>query len=228
MLIPISSTGKASEGCIRDLGFHHKGPSESIYDYLVIVFMEDLINIVNLRLVPWENALIVEPNKNIICQHGPDEYNLNAIEACAINIWPDVKQHFKFIKCVENQDSEGRQIGENTWKSCCQQLSLSPRPVSDCYNSGLGRELLLHHADETNHLNPPHTFVPWLILDNQPLYKDFKNLVTYVCKAYKGHLQIKACKSLPEEINLDENANSIQPLSNASEAKKMHGSQIAS
>ncbi|KAK7834332.1 gamma-interferon-responsive lysosomal thiol protein [Quercus suber] len=161
--------------------------------------MEDLINIVNLRLVLWENALIVEPNKNIICQHGPDEYNLNAIEACAINIWPDVKQHFKFIKCVENQDSEGRQIGENTWKSCCQQLSLSPRPVSDCYNSGLGREV-----------------------------KTFKNLVTYVCKAYKGHLQIKACKSLPEEINLDENANSIQPLSNASEAKKMHGSQIAS
>ncbi|KAL4606331.1 hypothetical protein ACB092_09G095400 [Castanea dentata] len=56
---------------------------------LVKIFMEDLISIVNLRLVTWGNALIVEPNNNIICQ-GPDEYNLNAIEACAINIWPDV------------------------------------------------------------------------------------------------------------------------------------------
>lgn len=35
---------------------------------LVKVFMEDLISIVNLRLVPWGNALIVEPNNNIICQ----------------------------------------------------------------------------------------------------------------------------------------------------------------
>lgn len=35
---------------------------------LVKVFMEDLIRIVNLWLVPWGNALIVEPNKNIICQ----------------------------------------------------------------------------------------------------------------------------------------------------------------
>ena len=35
---------------------------------LVKVFMEDLIRIVNLWLVPWGNALMVEPNKNIICQ----------------------------------------------------------------------------------------------------------------------------------------------------------------
>lgn len=45
----------------------------------------------------------------------------------------------------------------------------------------------------------------------------FKNFVIYVCKAYKGHLRIKACKSLPEESNLDWNA-----------IQSMHGSQTAS
>ncbi len=58
--------------------------------------------------------------------------------------------------------------------------------------------------------------------------QDFKNFVTYVCKAYKGHLKLKACKSLPQEINLAEKANSIQPVCNVSEAKKKHGSPTAS
>ena len=42
---------------------------EFIVNDLVKVFKEDLISIVNLRLVPWGNAhIVVEPNKTIICQ----------------------------------------------------------------------------------------------------------------------------------------------------------------
>lgn len=51
--------------------------------------------------------------------------------------------------------------------------------------------------------------------------QDFKNFVTYVCKAYKGHLRIKACKSLPEETNVDENA--IQSMHGS---KQLHGCNI--
>jgi len=35
---------------------------------LLKLFVEDLIDIVNLRLVPWGNARVLEPNKTIICQ----------------------------------------------------------------------------------------------------------------------------------------------------------------
>lgn len=35
---------------------------------LLRLFVEDLIDIVNLRLVPWGNARVLEPNKTIICQ----------------------------------------------------------------------------------------------------------------------------------------------------------------
>jgi interferon gamma-inducible protein 30 len=41
---------------------------EFIVNDLVKVFKEDLISIVNLRLVPWGNAHIIDPNKTIICQ----------------------------------------------------------------------------------------------------------------------------------------------------------------
>lgn len=35
---------------------------------LLKLFLEDLVDIVNLRLVPWGNARVLEPNKTTICQ----------------------------------------------------------------------------------------------------------------------------------------------------------------
>lgn len=83
-------------------------------------------------------------------------------------------------------------------------------------------QLLQKYADETGHLNPPHRFVPWLVVNNQPLQEvvlsnflaflisfflslndiwlflmqDYKNYATYVCKAFKGSGAPQACKSL--------------------------------
>ncbi|XP_020702080.1 gamma-interferon-responsive lysosomal thiol protein [Dendrobium catenatum] len=56
------------------------------------IFSDGLISIVDLRLVPYGNAMI-EPNSTILCQHGPSECFLNTVEACAINSWPDVVMH---------------------------------------------------------------------------------------------------------------------------------------
>ncbi|KAK4417222.1 hypothetical protein Salat_2547800 [Sesamum alatum] len=47
------------------------------------IFQTDLLNIVNLRLVPWGNTQI-RSNDSWICQHGVDECQLDVTEACAI------------------------------------------------------------------------------------------------------------------------------------------------
>lgn len=82
-------------------------------------------------------------------------------------------------------------------------------------------QLLQKYADETGHLSPPHRFVPWVVVNNQPLQEvvlskffsiphlflslidlwlflmqDYKNFATYVCKAFKGSGAPQACKSL--------------------------------
>ncbi|KAL5742476.1 hypothetical protein ACOSP7_029208 [Xanthoceras sorbifolium] len=174
------------------------GCATFISEYLVKDFENGLIDIVNLRLVPWGNAKVEEPNNTIICQHNEDECYFNTIEACAINAWPDLKTHFDFIDCLESQTS-GERIHdkEKMWRSCCQKLKLSEKPIQDCYSSGLGKTLELQYGEETNRLKPPHKYVPWLTMTaNQTVIEDLVHYTKYVCEAYKGSHVPKACKKL--------------------------------
>ncbi|KAI0503512.1 hypothetical protein KFK09_014446 [Dendrobium nobile] len=106
------------------------------------IFSDGLISIVDLRLVPYGNAMI-GPNSTILCQHGPSECFLNTVEACAINSWPDVQRHFSFIYCVENLVFENKY---NDWESCFQKTA------------------------QTNALQPSHRYVPWVVVNGLPLY----------------------------------------------------------
>ncbi|KAH1039981.1 hypothetical protein J1N35_041724 [Gossypium stocksii] len=171
-----------------------------IVSQLVKVFNTDLLNIINLRLVPWGNAQYVKPNKTIICQHGEDECYLNTIHACAINIWPDPRKHFNFIYCIENQglpikDNQHSDVMEAVWKACSARSGMDQKLIKDCYDSGYGRKLLLQYATETDHLYPKHLYVPWVTVNNQPLYDKYEDFITYVCNAYKDKDLVKACLS---------------------------------
>ncbi|KAL5742475.1 hypothetical protein ACOSP7_029207 [Xanthoceras sorbifolium] len=154
------------------------------------VFNNGLISIINLRLVPWGNAYI--NNSSIVCKHGPDQCLLNTIEACAINGYNDVNKYFGLISCIELLAIEGRQMA---WQTCFSYLGLPLKPVMDCYNSRNGTKLELQYGRETAHLVPPHTLLPWVVVNNQPIRDDYENYTTYVCKAYKGQKAPNACKS---------------------------------
>ncbi|XVE58982.1 hypothetical protein DITRI_Ditri05aG0007400 [Diplodiscus trichospermus] len=163
-----------------------------IVNYLAKLFEDDLISIVDLRLVPWGNAKL-KGNDTFSCQHGPGECLLNTVEACAIHAWPQLNDHFPFIYCVEALVFEGKYL---EWESCFEKLRLDSKPITDCYGSGLGQKLELQYAAETNALEPPHTYVPWVVVDDQPLYEDYENFISYVCNAYKGAAVPKACNGL--------------------------------
>ncbi|XP_054783777.1 gamma-interferon-responsive lysosomal thiol protein-like [Prosopis cineraria] len=157
---------------------------------LVEIFNKDLINIVNLQLVPWANASISNINNTILCQNGPDECQLNSLEACVLNVSHDVNKHYALIFCFELLALEGR---HKKWQSCFNQLGLPKQPFLDCFNAGNGTQLGRDYVSQVARLSPPFTVLPWVLVDDKPLEKDYESFVTYVCKAYKGPFVPPAC-----------------------------------
>ncbi|KAJ0088994.1 hypothetical protein Patl1_31414 [Pistacia atlantica] len=179
------------------------GSAEFILKYLVDVFDLDLIDIVNLKLVPWGNAETTDPNNTIVCQHGEDECYFNTIHACAIEALPDT------------ETSKGPiHEKEEMWRSCCQGLKEVEQAIQNCFDSGHGTELELKYRNET----PPHDYVPWLTVnDKQVEYLQY--FLVYICKAYKGSQVPEFCRSLPPvKAKATENAISSTPVCYAKEA----------
>ncbi|KAM3313885.1 hypothetical protein ACQJBY_033030 [Aegilops geniculata] len=162
-----------------------------VVNSLARVFKDGLLDAADLTLVPYGNAKVDEHGA-ITCKHGPDECLLNNVEACAIEAWPDLNVHFGFINCVEDLVMNRKR---EEWESCFQKQGLDPKPVMECYNSDQGHKLSLKYGKQTDALVPPHKYVPWVVVDGQPLYEDYENFEAYVCKAYKGHPP-KICQGL--------------------------------
>ncbi|KAI3866312.1 hypothetical protein MKW98_007967 [Papaver atlanticum] len=169
--------------------------SNFMVNYLPQIFKNGLIDIIDLQLIPYGNAKITS-DKVITCQHGPTECELNTVEACALQVWPAMDKHFNFINCVETFVYNGQQ---SQWKSCYSKLGYEEQPINECYNSGLGQQLELGYAKATGALNPPHKYVPWVTVNDVPLYDDYRNFQTYVCNAYQG-TKPTACQAQQMEI----------------------------
>ncbi|KAK3206580.1 hypothetical protein Dsin_020626 [Dipteronia sinensis] len=217
-----SSSSKYDDGDTQkvQLGLYYESlcpySANFIINYLVKIFEDDdeLFSIVDLHLSPWGNAKINHTDNTttttFTCQHGPSECLLNTVEACAIDIWPEVTEHFPFIYCVESFVYEHNYT---QWETCFDKLGLDSKVISDCYTSGYGKKLELQYAAETNSLKPPHTYVPWVVVDGQPLYEDYENFISYICKAYSGSAVPKACSNISlNTIDRKQRANPIRPV----------------
>ncbi|KAM1597873.1 hypothetical protein PS2_032738 [Malus domestica] len=106
----------------------------------LLISEEDLMSIINLRLVPSGNVRVEGPNDTVVCEHGQDECYLNSIQASAISVWPNVKQHLPFISCVEYLAVKEHRLKEDVWKYCCQIHNMSHEPLLTCYSSGYERK----------------------------------------------------------------------------------------
>lgn len=172
---------------------------EFIVKDLPVIFQNGLIDIVDIGLYPWGNARL-KPNNSFTCQHGPNECLLNTVEACAIDAWPKLDDHFPFIYCVEKLVYNGKY---RQWETCFSELGLDSKPIDDCYKGEEGTKLDLKYAALTASLEPPHEYVPWVVVDGEPLLEDYDQFVSFICKAYKGPVP-SACKEasfLREKIN---------------------------
>jgi len=162
---------------------------------------------VELRIIPYGNARVLDGK--LVCQHGPDECELNIIQTCAIRLWPKVTDWFPFIYCLETLD---RSTAAKNWKSCVHPSHLDLDPLLECSASPLGAKLEMEFAAETDRLQPPHKYVPWVLVNGEPLLDNYEDVAAYVCKAYQGNkpavcsrLEHETLKTNPDRVCAKEN-----------------------
>jgi interferon gamma-inducible protein 30 len=144
-------------------------------------------SIMEIALFPYGNAQESSNGDGTYsyqCQHGPDECTVNMLEVCAMHFHPHVGDYMPFVECVENS-----YYPTSAGESCASQVGWSDwSEIDQCTSSRLGNKLQHKVAEETNNLQPPHQFTPWITLNGVPLTSEQQNesLIQVVCNAYTG------------------------------------------
>ncbi|PRW60442.1 40S ribosomal S2-4 [Chlorella sorokiniana] len=156
-------------------------------------------SIIQFRYVAWGNARN-RSSSPPQCQHGAAECRLNRIINCAQQLNPSQRQWFPFVVCLQGTD---RPSMESAVNGCAQDAGIDPVELRVCATGPLGTQLERQAAAKTDSLRPPHTYVPWVLVNRVPLFEHDPELKRYVCAAFAGRK--------PSSCWEPENIRAVQP-----------------
>jgi interferon gamma-inducible protein 30 len=151
-------------------------------------------DIMDIGLYPFGNAqeYPIDNKWDFKCQHGVEECKLNVVETCVIHLLLHPNLFMPFINCLETQPSM------DNAKLCAKRMDLEWAPIEACFSGSEGNILQHQLALKTAALNPPHQYVPWIVVNGQ--HSDeiqnaaSSNLLELVCKTYTGE-KPQACNN---------------------------------
>mmetsp|Transcript_932 Transcript_932/g.902 ORF Transcript_932/g.902 Transcript_932/m.902 type:complete len:155 (-) Transcript_932:150-614(-) len=151
---------------------------------------ESMTKNMDLSLVPFGNAGYDPRTKKYTCQHGPQECEINLVQGCIIKKGGgDQLQTFNAVYLEEEAI-----LKHNTSDWIIESISGLPSraEVLACIGSPESLGIVAEFAKETEDLQPPHRYTPWVTIDGTPLKGDFKSaLCASLVKRGKG------CPSTP-------------------------------
>ncbi|XP_019368723.1 PREDICTED: gamma-interferon-inducible lysosomal thiol reductase [Gavialis gangeticus] len=121
------------------------------------------------------------------CQHGADECLGNMMETCLMDVLQDFDAYFLTIFCMESGSSVTGNLG------ACLQVYAPTVKLSDimaCVKGDRGIKLMHNNAQRTDALQPPHSYVPWILVNGKhtdTLQAQAQSaLFNLVCELYTG------------------------------------------
>jgi len=157
---------------------------------------KDFWKICEFNLYPYGNARRTQngSNWNYTCQHGAKECQGNLIEACAIRKFDYYSQGLPFALCLEDNTTDFIAQGQR----CATKYGLDWNTINTCATGKEGNQIMYEFAVATEKLNPAHTYVPWIVVNDRHSTSSenavISNMVRYVCSIYTGPEKIDACK----------------------------------
>lgn len=143
------------------------------------------MEIVDLNIYPFGNAQVVSRYPpSFICQNGEDECFANIIQSCVIQN-NTVDYYMGFVNCMESNGIEMLDYVEE----CAKKYNIDYNNLKNCFETDKGLYALLYMADMAP---KDHKYVPWAVVNNNPLLDDLYNIVQYVCDSFKGN-RPKSC-----------------------------------
>merc|ERR1712224_65655 len=148
----------------------------------------------DLKLVVYGNAKYDNASDAYSCQHGPEECYMNAFEDCLLYYANeerlDVWDYYLFFKCADDVVVERYPnvtgISEIMINTCAAKLppGITAQKLDACAKGPLGQQLIGEARAETDALIPKHTYVPWVTIDDKPIYNNLSNISAEICVAY--------------------------------------------
>ena len=157
----------------------------------------DFVSMVDFKLVPYGNGRLA--GEEIQCQHGDQECEGNTILACMQEHYPITAESLGFVPafvCMEEESG----VPADDFKKCAEMHNIDQATIMTCANGPQGKALALAAAQDTESLNPPHEYAPWVTLNGQPMRDEAYDLQKNVCKAYDAG--DKAASGLCSEASL--------------------------
>ncbi|NXW55440.1 GILT reductase, partial [Eurystomus gularis] len=150
----------------------------------------------NITLVPYGNAeeRNVSGKWQFQCQHGPEECLGNTIEACLMHEAKNFSTYFPVIFCLESGSSVTKNL-----EACLQVYApqLDRGRIAACVQGDMGATLMHHNAQLTQALDPPHEYVPWILINGKHTdelqAQAEASLLGLICRLYQGE-KPEACR----------------------------------
>lgn len=145
------------------------------------IFLSGLGQLIDFSYIGWGN--VAKLGGEYKCQHGPLECTMNTVLNCGQELSTHQDQFFEFLYCIESQ------IGPDVEKQipgCAKAAGIELNPLEECYKGEAGEKLDAKARKETDGLQPPHTYVPWVTVNGKPLGEQTDLLASHICAAYTG------------------------------------------
>lgn len=155
--------------------------SRFVHQQLLPVWQElSVTNRITLKIVPFGKAKCdpVGNDYSCKCQHGPPECELNQLMNCVIEIVKNPRQYVPVISCIQ-----GKRDLRSAGLKCLSKLSVSSKSILRCAEGEEGRRLLAEAGVETERLQPPLNFVPWIMINGIRSSDAFYDLKKNLCDA---------------------------------------------